>query len=149
MGHQKKTLIKKSTATAMAVLLSISLGVSAVAYWSATGTGTGTAQTTSGDTSVVITQTSVINDLEPGKTTPDNIVGTLSPPPSGGSIFIGTVTPSVTGTSNPACGPENFVTQPSVVNTEVSSTVTGVSLGTVVFNDSMSVNQNILSLIHI
>jgi len=143
MGHQKKTLIKKSTATAMAVLLSISLGVSAVAYWSATGTGTGTAQTTSGDTSVVITQTSVVNDLEPGKTIPDNIVGTLSPPPSGGSIFIGTVTPSVTGTSNPACGPENFVTQPSVVNTEVSSTVTGVSLGTVVFNDSMSVNQNI------
>ena len=143
MGHQKKTLIKKSTATAMAVLLSISLGVSAVAYWSATGTGTGTAQTTSGDTSVVITQTSVINDLEPGKTLPDNIVGTLSPPPDGTSIFIGTVTPSVTGTSNPACGPENFVTQPSVVNTEVSSTVTGVSLGTVVFNDSMSVNQNI------
>ena len=144
MGHKKRTLTKKSAAGITAALLSLSLGVSAVAYWTATGTGSGSAATTSGSTNVLITQTSEISDLEPGSTIPDNIVGNLTTQGGNAPIFVGTVTPTVTGTSNPACGPENFLTQPAIVNVTVpsNSTIHGVSLGTVVFDDSHIINQD-------
>ena len=125
---------KKAVAVGAASAMSLGVGVAAFAYWTATGSGTGTATTTSGQ-SVTITQTNTINDLEPGQTQADTIVGTLTVSNSK-YAYVNTITPSVSGTSNVGCSASDFTVAPSTYAAEVQGSASGVTLGTIVFNDT-------------
>ena len=125
---------KKAVAVGAASAMSLGVGVAAFAYWTATGSGTGTASTTAGQ-SVTISQTNTINDLEPGNTTPDTIVGTLTVS-NAKNAYVATLPPSVTGTSNDGCTAADFTVAPADYNAEVVGSATGVSLGTIVFHDT-------------
>ena len=139
MDSMKSRFHKKALAVGLASALSLAAGVSAFAYWTATGSGTGTASTLSGS-GADITQTSVINDLEPGNTTPDVIYGDVSVG-GGEEAYVSTITPVVIGTSNPGCTSDDFIVTPSAIDQQISGTATGVVLGTIVFNDT-NANQD-------
>ena len=130
---------RKALIVGLTAALSLGTGIAAFAYWSATGSGTGSAGTTAGE-SIVITQTNSISDLEPGTTAPDTLIGSLSVS-NGMYAYVGTITPTVTGTSNPGCTAADFTVTPSVYDQEVQNTASGVTLGTIVFNDTAT-NQD-------
>ena len=130
---------KKAIVAGLASAIAMTTGLAAFAYWSATGAGVGTASTEAGRT-VVITQTNVVDDLEPGQLTPDNLVGNLTVS-TGTYAYVGTIFPIVTGTSNPGCTANDFTVTPGTYNAEVNGEADGVTLGTIVFNDTAS-NQD-------
>ena len=131
---------RKAVAVGLASALSLGTGVAAFAYWSATGSGTGDASTTAGQ-SVTISQTNTIADLEPGQLTPDQLIGTLTVS-NGKFAYVGTITPTVTGTSNPGCTAADFTVAPATYDAEVLGSASNVTLGTIVFNDTAS-NQDL------
>ena len=133
MAHR---LHRKTLAVGLTAAVSLGTGMAAFAYWSASGSGTGSASSTAGE-SVTITQTGTVNDLEPGQTTPDTLVGTLTVS-NGMYAYVGTITPTVTGTSSPGCSASDFTVAASTYDQEVQGSATGVTLGTIVFNDTSS-----------
>jgi len=126
---------KKAVAVGAAGAMTLGAGVAAFAYWTAAGTGDGSATTTNGQ-SVAIAQTSTITDLEPGNTTPDALVGTLTVS-NNKNAYVNQVTASVDHTSNIGCTAADFtVAQPSAYAAEVVGSDSGVALGTIVFKDT-------------
>lgn len=130
---------RKAVAVGLASAVSLATGVAAFAYWSTTGSGTGAASTTAGE-SITITQTNTVADLEPGQTTPDQLLGTLTVS-NGRYAYVGAITPTVTGTSNAGCTSSDFTVMPSTYNAEVMGSASGVTLGTIAFNDTTA-NQD-------
>jgi hypothetical protein len=132
--------IRQKIVGAAVGLVIVAGSIAAYAYWTSGGTGTGTAGT--GTTSaVVINQTSAaITDLAPGVAA-EGLSGTFTTT-GGHPAFVNQVTPVVSSTSNVGCTSADFtVTLPTVTNAEV---VTGTAWtgATIVFKDSLTVNQD-------
>jgi hypothetical protein len=133
MRFKRKRLI----VAGIAVLVSLAFGGVALAYFTSTGAGTGTASVNNSST-WALTSTPVTG-LGPGMPA-QNIVGSATNA-LGQTEYIGTVTPTVTSTSNPGCTAADFTLTPGVINADTASGATGLNFGTIAFNDR-NVNQN-------
>lgn len=102
------------------------------------GGGQSRANDAPGANRITITQTNVINNLQPGMTAPESIIGTLRVS-NKGTAYVGTIIPTVTGTSNPGCTAENFTTEPSNYDNTVKRVATNVVIGNIIFR---YLNQN-------
>lgn len=117
----------------------------AFAYWSSTGSGTGTAGTSTGASSLVITQTSAPTDLAPGVAA-EPVTGTIKNN-AANSAHVNTVTVAIGSISNAqgTCGASDYtLTNAQVtVNTDIAPGATvnfsGTTLG---FNDDPNTNQD-------
>jgi hypothetical protein len=106
---------KKTVVLTLGLALVVGGGGAAFAYWTTTGTGTGTA--TTGTTSqITVNQTSTVTGLYPGGPAVP-LSGTFTNPSTNGSVFVTTLTATVTGTSNSSCGAANYA---------IAGTATGV-----------------------
>jgi hypothetical protein len=145
MRLSKKTLIVGGAGTALA----LALGGVALAYWSTTGTGSGTATTSTGDSSLVVTQTSAPTNLAPGVAA-GSIAGTVKNT-AANSAYVNTVSvtiDSVTGpnisVTTPCDATDYTLSNPTMsVQSDVASGDTvdfsGAKLG---FHDKTTVNQD-------
>jgi hypothetical protein len=145
MRLSKKTLIVGGAGTALA----LALGGVALAYWSSTGTGSGTATTSSGDSSLVVTQTSAPTNLAPGVAA-GPIAGTVKNT-AANSAYVNTVLVTISSVTGPnitlatPCDATDYtLSNPTMtVQSDVANgaTVTfgGATLG---FNDKTTSNQD-------
>jgi hypothetical protein len=128
---------KRFVAVASAIVVTLGLSGAAFAYFTSTGTGTGTG--TVNNTSVWALSSSPVTNIGPGLPAV-NIVGTATNP-AGQTEYIGTVTPSVTSTSNVGCTSADFTVTSGTINADTASGATGLDFGTIAFHDTGS-NQN-------
>lgn len=140
----KRAKIVVASSVAMAA---IGGGV-AFAYWSSSGAGTGTAATTTGASSLVVTQTSAPTDLAPGVPA-ETISGTVKNNSTTASAYVNTVTVSiasvyVNGAVAVGCDATDYtlsnpqMTVAKDLTAGQSATFTGATLG---FNDKTT-NQD-------
>lgn len=120
-----------------AVAVVCAAGGAAYAYFTSTGSGTGTG-TVNSSSAWTLTSTPVTN-IGPGLPA-QNIVGTATNS-LGQTEYIGTVTPTVTSTSNAGCDASDFTLTPGTIDADTPSGSTGLNFGTIAFNDTGS-NQN-------
>jgi hypothetical protein len=121
-----------------AVILAVSVGGVAYAYFTSTGSGTGNGTVNS--SSPWVLTSSAITGLGPGLAA-QNIVGSATNT-LGQKQYIGTVTPSVSSTSNVGCTSADFTLTNGTINSDTVSGATGLNFGTIAFNDRPGVNQN-------
>ena len=122
---------------AVVVALSVA-GGAAYAYFSSTGSGTGTGTVNS--TSPWTLSSTALTGIGPGLAA-QNIVGSATNT-LGQKQYIGTVTPTVSSTSNGGCTAADFTLTPGVINADTVSGATGLNFGTIAFNDRAGVNQD-------
>jgi hypothetical protein len=102
-----RKLTRKRLAIAAGAVLTVVIAGTAYAFWSSGGSGTGSASVGDpGAQSVSISQTGSINNLSPGGSA-QTVSGTVSNP-NGNAVHVGTITASITGTSNPGCPASEF-----------------------------------------
>jgi hypothetical protein len=124
--------MKRLAAILGASAVTLGLGGAAFAYFTSTGTGTGTGTVNS--TSVWTLSAATVTNIGPGNGA-QNIVGTASNA-AGQNEYIGTVTPTVTSTSNNVgCPGTDFVLTPGVINHDEASGATGLNFGTIALPD--------------
>ena len=128
---------KRVAATVVLAVLALGAGGVAFAYFTSTGSGTGSANVNS--TSTWVLSSTTVTGLGPGLAA-QNIVGSATNP-LGQKEYIGTVTPTVSSTSNAGCTAADFTLTPGVINADTVSGATGLNFGTIAFNDTAS-NQN-------
>ncbi len=126
------------TGVAVGVIAAAAIGGAAFAYFTSTGSGSGTAPVNS--TSPWVLSSGPISGFGPGTGT-QNIVGTATNSLSQ-KEFIGTVTPTVSSTSNPGCTAADFTLTNGVINADTVSGASGLNFGTITFNDRAGVNQD-------
>jgi hypothetical protein len=131
----------KKWATGLVAVSLIGSGA-AFAFWSAGGSGDGSAQTDDVQ-SIVVNQTSTITGLAPGVAA-QTLSGNFDNP-NDASVYVGSVSVSVTGTDTPGCGPTDYTIGGSApVNAQVAA---GNGVGswsglTIQFNNKPAVNQD-------
>ena len=104
---------KRIAAVAASAALTLGVGTAAFAYFTSTGNGTGSATVNS--TSPWVLASTPVTGLAPGLAA-QNIVGSATNV-AGQTEYIGTVTPTVTSTSNVGCTAADFTLTPGIVNT--------------------------------
>lgn len=128
---------KRLIAGAAAAALTLGLGGAAFAYFTSTGSGTGTG-TVNNTSAWTLTSTPVTN-IGPGLPAV-SIVGSATNA-AGQTEYIGTVTPTVTSTSNVGCTAADFTLTDGVIDADTPSGATGLNFGTIAFHDTAG-NQN-------
>ena len=128
---------KKMAAIVGATVITLSVSGAAFAYFTSIGSGTGTG-TVNSSSPWVLTSTAVTG-LGPNLAA-QNIVGSATNA-LGQKEYIGTVTPTVTSTSNVGCTSSDFTLTNGVINADTASGATGLNFGTIAFNDRNS-DQN-------
>ena len=125
-------------AVAATVLTVGVLGGAAYAYFTSTGSGTGTA-TVNSSSAWTLSSTSVtgLGPSLPAQSLVGSATNLL-----GQKEYIGTVTPTVTSTSNVGCTSADFTLTAGVIAADTVSGATGLNFGTIAFNDRAGVNQN-------
>jgi len=98
-----KLINDKRRSIALAVVAVLALTGGAVAYWTATGAGAGAAQTASSQQALVVKQTSTLTSMYPGDSA-QTLSGTFDNP-NAGSIYVGTVTASISSVTKAADAP--------------------------------------------
>jgi hypothetical protein len=139
---------KKLAALIVGIGVAAAGGGLAYAYWTTSGSGSGTADTSTGASSLVITQTSVINGLAPG-TAAQTIAGTVKNN-AANSAYVTSVTASISGVVKAvgapagACTAADYTLTGATMNvaTDVAAGATvSFTGGTLAFNNT-GVNQD-------
>jgi hypothetical protein len=115
----------------------------AYAYWTVTGSGTGQAGT--GTTSAItVNQTSTVSGLAPG--TPAQALSGTFDNSNSGSVYVTSVSATVTGTDKAGCSASDYTVtgSPASVGAQIASgsgvgTWSGISIA---FNNKPSTNQD-------
>lgn len=129
-------------ALVLALVSVLAIAGAAFAYWTVSGSGGGTAATGT-VTGITVNQTSSITGLAPGvaaQSLSGNFDNSNTSP-----VYVGSVSATVTGTSNPACGAGNYLISGSApVGAEIPSGVGQGSWGglTIEFVNDPAVNQD-------
>ncbi len=117
---------------------SLALAGVAAAYFTSSGAGTGTGSVN--NSSAWVLTSAPVSGLGPGLAA-QSIVGSATNA-LGQNEYIGTVTPTVTSTSNPGCTAADFTLTAGGINADTPSPSTGLNFGTIAFNDLTTTNQN-------
>lgn len=129
-------------AASLALAFILVLAGAAYAYWTVSGTGAGQASTGT-VVGITVNQTPTITGLAPGLPA-QALLGTFDNP-NAGPVYVGSVTATVTGTSNVGCDATNYtITGTATVNAEV---IPGSGVGAwsglnIAFNNKPTINQN-------
>ena len=116
----------------------VALGGAAFAYFTSTGSGSGSASVNA--TSSWTLSSTTVTGLGPNLPA-QSLVGSATNS-LGQKEYIGTVTPTVTSTSNVGCTSADFTLTAGVINADTVSGATGLNFGTIAFNDRSGVNQD-------
>jgi hypothetical protein len=128
---------KRLAAAAAVAVATLGIGGLAFGYFTSTNSGSGSGPVA--DASPWTLTSVTVSGLAPG-VAPQKIHGTATNALSE-TEYIGTVTPTVTSTTNVGCTAADFTVTPGVINASVASGTTGLTFGTIAFNDLPS-NQN-------
>ena len=123
----------------LALALVAGVAASALLHSGFTATNNGSGASPVASTSSWVLSSTSLSGIAPG-IAPMTIRGTATNA-SNQTQYIGTVSPTVTGTSNSGCTAADFVVTSGVINTDVASGSTGLNFGTIAFNDTAS-NQD-------
>ena len=105
--------------------------------FTATNNGTGSAPVAS--TATWTLSSSSVSGLSPGSAA--QVISGTATNVANQTQYIGTITPTVTSTSNAGCTAADFIVTPSAVNADIASGTTGIHFGTIAFNDTVA-NQD-------